>query len=170
MAVTCLRGLGETVFDLCYSEFTSMVERAERICQLRLEVLKQAFPAGHHIPKVRFSADMGVIPPLYFVALKCKDLKLRSPAIPQLRDVSHREGVWDGVLTSKIAQRVADLEQGVHDTSQHDIIHAVLKHVNQVKVDPATPPGEAVTVPCERFAAGGWETCSSKLRFTFMQA
>lgn len=170
MVANCLRGLDETVFDLYQPEFTSIAERAERICQSRLEVLKQFFPAGHHIPKVRFSADMGVIPPLYFVALKCRDWELRSRAISQLRDVPHREGVWDGILASKIAQRVADLEQGVHDTGKLDIPHAGIRHVNRVKVELATPPDETVTVLCERFAGGGWETCSSKLRFTFMQA
>lgn len=161
MIATCGRGFDETVFDLHHSEFTSMVERAEKICRLRLEVLKQFFPAGHHIPKVRFSADMGVIPPLYFVALKCRDLKLRNRAIAQLRDVPHREGVWDGVLASKIAQRVADLEYGVH---------AGIRHMNRVRVELATPPDETVSVLCERFAEGEWKTCSSKFRFTFMQA
>lgn len=64
-------------------------------------------------PKVQpsFSADLGIVPPLYVVATKCRDPKLRRQAIHLLRSSARREGMWDSELTARIAEWVMLVEE-----------------------------------------------------------
>ncbi|KAM3455823.1 hypothetical protein NHJ6243_008418 [Beauveria neobassiana] len=69
--------------------------------------------AGRRL-KPSFSADLGIIPPLFVVATKCRDPWLRRQAIQLLKSSARREGMWDSELTSNIATWVMQLEeQGV---------------------------------------------------------
>lgn len=70
--------------------------------------------AARHI-KPSFSADLGIVPPLFVVATKCRDRALRWKAIQLLKSSPRREGMWDSELTARIAMWVADIE----DTSDH---------------------------------------------------
>lgn len=64
--------------------------------------------------KPSFAADLGIVPPLYVVATKCRDPWLRRQAIQLLKSSARREGMWDSELTSNIAIWVMQLEeQGV---------------------------------------------------------
>ncbi|PQK11916.1 hypothetical protein BB8028_0003g05360 [Beauveria bassiana] len=80
---------------------------------------KGAFKAGKYGGagrrlKPSFSADLGIIPPLFVVATKCRDPWLRRQAIQLLKSSARREGMWDSELTSNIATWVMQLEeQGV---------------------------------------------------------
>ncbi|KAF1730785.1 Transcriptional regulatory protein moc3 [Beauveria bassiana] len=69
--------------------------------------------AGRRL-KPSFSADLGIVPPLFVVATKCRDPWLRRQAIQLLKSSARREGMWDSELTSNIATWVMQLEeQGV---------------------------------------------------------
>ncbi|TQV99295.1 mercuric reductase [Cordyceps javanica] len=76
-----------------------------------------AFQAGKYGAgrlKPSFSADLGIVPPLFVVATKCRDPWLRRQAIQLLKSSARREGMWDSELTSNIATWVMQLEeQGV---------------------------------------------------------
>ncbi|OAA66074.1 hypothetical protein ISF_03912 [Cordyceps fumosorosea ARSEF 2679] len=78
---------------------------------------KGAFKAGKYGAgrlKPSFSADLGIVPPLFVVATKCRDPWLRRQAIQLLKSSARREGMWDSELTSNIATWVMQLEeQGV---------------------------------------------------------
>ncbi|KAM3449883.1 hypothetical protein MY3296_006575 [Beauveria thailandica] len=80
---------------------------------------KGAFKAGRYSGagrrlKPSFSADLGIVPPLFVVATKCRDPWLRRQAIQLLKSSARREGMWDSELTSNIATWVMQLEeQGV---------------------------------------------------------
>lgn len=50
-----------------------------------------------------FSADLGIIGPLYYVCVKCPDEKLRLAAIELLRRCPRREGMWD---STKLVQLI----------------------------------------------------------------
>ncbi|KAK1826100.1 hypothetical protein QBC39DRAFT_269782 [Podospora conica] len=65
--------------------------------------------AARHI-KPSFSADLGIVPPLFVVATKCRDRALRWKAIQLLQSSPRREGMWDSELTARIAMWVADIE------------------------------------------------------------
>ncbi|KAL1869708.1 hypothetical protein VTK73DRAFT_3012 [Phialemonium thermophilum] len=66
--------------------------------------------AARHI-KPSFSADLGIVPPLFVVATKCRDPLLRRQAIQLLRSSSRREGMWDSELAARIGAWVASVEE-----------------------------------------------------------
>ena len=61
--------------------------------------------------KPSFSADLGIVPPLYVVATKCRDSDIRRSAIQLLRSSSRREGMWDSQLSGLIGEWVASIEE-----------------------------------------------------------
>lgn len=61
--------------------------------------------------KPSFSADLGIVPPLYVVATKCRDSSIRRRAIQLLRSSSRREGMWDSQLSGLIGEWVASIEE-----------------------------------------------------------
>ncbi|KAK4162758.1 hypothetical protein QBC43DRAFT_72567 [Cladorrhinum sp. PSN259] len=66
--------------------------------------------AARHI-KPSFSADLGIVPPLYVVATKCREPHIRRQAIQLLRSSARREGMWDSELTARIGMWITDVEE-----------------------------------------------------------
>jgi hypothetical protein len=64
-----------------------------------------------------FTFEMGVIPPLYFTAIKCRDPVVRREAIRLLGLARPRkEGLWDARNLASIAERVVEIEEeGLED-------------------------------------------------------
>jgi len=59
-----------------------------------------------------FTFEMGVIPPLYFTAIKCRDPKVRREALKLLGLARPRkEGLWDARNLTSIARRVIEIEK-----------------------------------------------------------
>ena len=58
-----------------------------------------------------FSFEMGVIPALYFVGIKCRDRLLRRRAISMLHATPRKEGLWDAHRAARVAERVMTLEE-----------------------------------------------------------
>lgn len=67
------------------------------------------YTASHIKPS--FSADLGIVPPLYVVATKCRNPIIRRQAIQLLRSSSRREGMWDSELTARIGIWIMDIEE-----------------------------------------------------------
>ncbi|KAI1310125.1 hypothetical protein F5Y03DRAFT_50647 [Xylaria venustula] len=65
---------------------------------------------ARHI-KPSFSADLGIVPPLFVVATKCRDPLTRQQAIQLLRTSSRREGMWDSELCARIGSWIATIEE-----------------------------------------------------------
>ncbi|KAI1449950.1 hypothetical protein F5Y02DRAFT_370493 [Annulohypoxylon stygium] len=61
--------------------------------------------------KPSFSADLGIVPPLFVAATKCRDPTTRRQAIQLLRSSSRREGMWDSELAARIGMWVMDIEE-----------------------------------------------------------
>ncbi|CZR60948.1 uncharacterized protein PAC_10844 [Phialocephala subalpina] len=59
----------------------------------------------------RFSFEAGIIPPLHVVATKCRDPIVRREAIDILFSSPRQEGMWDGVLSARIARWIASCEE-----------------------------------------------------------
>ena len=69
----------------------------------------QDYNARHIKPS--FSADLGVVPPLFVVATKCRDPLTRRHAIQLLRTSSRREGMWDSELAARIGMWITAIEE-----------------------------------------------------------
>jgi hypothetical protein len=68
--------------------------------------------------KVTFNIDTGIIPPLYFVAVKCRHSLIRRRAIACLNVTERQEGIWNSRLTARVAERVMEIEEGVEAGEQ----------------------------------------------------
>ncbi|KAI9727226.1 MAG: hypothetical protein M1834_008486 [Cirrosporium novae-zelandiae] len=59
-----------------------------------------------------FSLDIGIVLPLFFTAIKCRDPLLRRKAIKLLGALHRREGVWDSEGATKVAEKIMEIEEG----------------------------------------------------------
>ncbi|RAL04838.1 Zn(II)2Cys6 transcription factor [Aspergillus ibericus CBS 121593] len=94
---TCLLDGNEPVLDQYTPEF-------EKILSL-VDAIMRTFPER---PSV--CLDMGIIPPLLFVATGCRDYNVRWQAIEALSAWPHREGPWDSNLCVQMAVETMKLE------------------------------------------------------------
>ena len=63
-----------------------------------------------------FSPETGIVFPLYWTAIRCRDGKLRRQALSQLR-LCAREGVWNPEAQTKVAARIIEIEEGLEPWS-----------------------------------------------------
>lgn len=61
--------------------------------------------------KPSFALDLGIVPPLFVVATKCRHRKIRREAIRLLLSSPRREGMWDSILTGRVAQWIMEIEE-----------------------------------------------------------
>ncbi|KAH7319187.1 hypothetical protein BKA65DRAFT_556611 [Rhexocercosporidium sp. MPI-PUGE-AT-0058] len=121
----------EVSFDVFIPEFRQIVEQAAILLELqrthspatRSHSQSTArsgpnSPSPHNSksdrskgPMMRFAFDIGVIPPLYLVMIKCRDRRLRRQALHLLKEYPRREGVWDTVVTVHLGRWVIGLEE-----------------------------------------------------------
>ncbi len=66
---------------------------------------------GYAHIKASFALDLGIIPPLFVVATKCRDRRLRRDAINLLMSSPRREGMWDSVLCGRVARWIMEIEE-----------------------------------------------------------
>jgi hypothetical protein len=71
------------------------------------------FTAYHVQPS--FSADLGIVPPLFVVATKCRDPITRRQAIQLLKTSGRREAMWDSAMAAHIAEWIMRIEEGDSD-------------------------------------------------------
>ncbi|KDN68660.1 hypothetical protein CSUB01_10957 [Colletotrichum sublineola] len=116
----------ESEFDVFQFHFKAIVDLASEVVsdEERRAVAKRCpdpiqCPQRHnHTPeyntyhiKPSFSADLGIVPPLFMVATKCRHPVIRRQAIQLLRSSARREGMWDSELAARIGQWVATIEE-----------------------------------------------------------
>ena len=90
----------------------------------KVSVFQDNFPGmASHIPlgykekdsfshiKASFALDLGIVPPLFVVATKCRDRKLRREAIRLLMSSPRREGMWDSILCGKVSEWIMEVEE-----------------------------------------------------------
>jgi hypothetical protein len=78
-------------------------------CQHQHDNPRTAF-STHNI-KPSFSADLGIVTPLFVVATKCREPTVRREAIRLLKSSARREGMWDSELAANIAQWIMEIEE-----------------------------------------------------------
>ena len=93
----------ETIWDDFSDEFKAIMLLGAEIVDTEKK--------SKDVRKAKFNLDTGVIFPLYFVAVKCRDFGLRWKAIALMRESERQEGVWNSVLTAKVAERLVTVEE-----------------------------------------------------------
>ncbi|TLS27880.1 hypothetical protein PpBr36_01599 [Pyricularia pennisetigena] len=111
---------------------------------------------AHHI-KPSFSADLGIVPPLYVVAAKSRDHIIRRQAIQLLRSSARREGMWDSQLTAQIGTWIMELEESLDEEAIHEDEVDINRspHLPTPRSSPSEVPIASFSSPKQRPAGQG---------------
>lgn len=102
--------------ELAYDAFNPMFAQIVSLAKT-LHNTSSAEPKPHQqqqqekSPPATFSLETGIIMPLYWTAIKCRDGRIRRQAVALLR-TCQQEGVWIGEIQAEIAKRVIEIEEG----------------------------------------------------------
>lgn len=106
--------LDVSVFSLRHSQtsWDELMPKYEELLDLATAVVDAQKAADHgHTWKPIFQVDHGIIGALFSVARRCRDPFLRRRAIALLYSTPVQEGVWDSILTARVAERMMHLEE-----------------------------------------------------------
>lgn len=104
-SVDILRAAGdETVWDEHLPEF-------EKILRHAAQLVDHHGPEDVNNSQLVFTLDTEIIAALYFVAAKCRHGAVRRKAIALLKKEQRQEGVWNSLLTAKVAERLVAIEE-----------------------------------------------------------
>ncbi|KAG9233427.1 hypothetical protein BJ875DRAFT_512194 [Amylocarpus encephaloides] len=93
--------------EMAYDEFLAEFQYIVNTCGLLIATRKAT-----QLPRMpRFSVDIGILPPLHLVATKCREPMLRREVLNLLFSNPRQEGMWDGVLSARIARWVIAWEE-----------------------------------------------------------
>lgn len=101
----------EMLYDEYLDEFVFIVMQSVYLKQVaKAPAMVQRF-AKDHEGMSNSIVDMGWIPKLYFVIVKCRNHRVRVQALRLMRSVPHKEGIWDSTLAACIAEEVMRIEE-----------------------------------------------------------
>ncbi|KAE8349570.1 C6 zinc finger domain protein [Aspergillus coremiiformis] len=112
MASTCLTYADESIYDSYTEAFLSVIVRLIDILVVVSPGVTARETSGRCMASFSFIADMGLIPPLYYTAIKCRVPRIRRQAAKLLISAAHREGLLDGSLAARIVVEVINMEEG----------------------------------------------------------
>ncbi|GJC80319.1 aspercryptin biosynthesis cluster-specific transcription regulator atnN [Colletotrichum liriopes] len=92
---------GECFFDRHSSFFTELMDELEELARSTYR---------------RFSVDLGVIPLVYYVAVKCRHPTTRRRAVALLESSPRREAMWDSLAAARVSREWVRIEE---DGLQH---------------------------------------------------
>ncbi|CRG83039.1 hypothetical protein PISL3812_00387 [Talaromyces islandicus] len=101
----------ESDWDQFMTGFSSIVSLAE-------DFISRSRIPGRCSRKQTFSFCLGIIPPLFLVATKCRDRDIRRRAITILRTCNRREILWDSNLATEAAEQVILIEESSASTEE----------------------------------------------------
>ena len=111
----------ELQFDAFIPQFKQMVDLGWEV--VSAEALQHGSRSNIHgsihagqlkTPRIKpsFSADLGIVPPLFVVVTKCREPRIRRNAIGLLRSTARREGMYDSELVAIIGEWIMGIEEG----------------------------------------------------------
>ncbi|KAF4872331.1 Aspercryptin biosynthesis cluster-specific transcription regulator atnN [Colletotrichum siamense] len=108
---TCLCTPDGSIFDRYTNNFVFIVSTIKGILEAMLPVPLTHVASRHCIQRFSYSAQMGLIPPLYYTAMKCRVPLIRRQAVELVTTGLHEEGIWDTSLSAQMAREVISLEE-----------------------------------------------------------
>ena len=111
MVEMCLHHNDESRYDSHTEQFVALINRKARLWHIRSSYPEIEVLPGHCVNMAKSVVDIGWIPPLYYIALKCRIHRIRVHAVRLLETSSHREGMWDSNITACIARKVMEIEE-----------------------------------------------------------
>ncbi|KAH8649161.1 hypothetical protein BX600DRAFT_110816 [Xylariales sp. PMI_506] len=118
----------EMIYDSMLGDFSALLAAAWRVIGLmeeqdRILQQQQQLNAGRGgvvderamtgaSLKSLFTFELGLLPPLYITATKCRHPTLRRQALGLMRRAPAQEGLWNRDILMQVAQRAIQLEEG----------------------------------------------------------
>jgi hypothetical protein len=99
---TCLEKAQEC-YNAYHTQFKNILEAAELIVNIS---------EGQPQSEILFTFEMGLVPPLYFTATKCRHPALRRQAVSLIQRAPGKEGMWDRAEMTYMASKVIGMEEG----------------------------------------------------------
>ncbi|KAL4900401.1 hypothetical protein BDW74DRAFT_182730 [Aspergillus multicolor] len=96
----------ETAYDVHQAAFERIIARYRNIHSTDYPLASDTCESDP-----TFMIDMGLFPPLYFTALKCRNHQTRHEALSILRQYVHMEGPWTGPMLARVAGHAVYLEE-----------------------------------------------------------
>ena len=95
----------ETIWD----RFTTHYERVVDLAALITKSSTCEKLTNRRAPD--FTLDMNIVAPLYAVASRCRHPVVRRNAVSLLYAAPRQEGIWDSILTARVAERLINIEE-----------------------------------------------------------
>ncbi|KAK0645584.1 hypothetical protein B0T16DRAFT_328113, partial [Cercophora newfieldiana] len=100
----------EMVYDQYLETFREIVDLARQAAAVEKKKIEMNQTPLH---KSKFTLDMGFVPTLYFVVIKCRDLSLRQAALYYMTVLApERENLWNTSLLYSVGTKIIELEHG----------------------------------------------------------
>ena len=100
---------GTSTRERNYDRFNPAFDHIIKLIEGLIDPFRYGISSHDVLPML--SLDMGVIAPLYFTAIKCRDHDTRQKAIDLLDRWPCREGVWDQRALAKLARKAMEIEE-----------------------------------------------------------
>lgn len=101
---SCL-GVDEMAYDEHIADFEELIHLSDQLIHLR------PTESG---PKPKFIFEMGFMPFLYFIIIKCRRLDLRMTALRQIPLISHeQENLFNAKILYFVGKRIIEVEHGI---------------------------------------------------------
>ena len=97
--------------ELGWDAFTARYKHMVELAALIMERTLRDYLVENAAPE--FSLDMNIVAPMFAVAHRCRHPVIRRKAVSLLYAAPHQEGVWNSVLTARVAERLIDIEEGL---------------------------------------------------------
>ena len=105
--------------------------------------LQHTSPPSHHHRRPldpcrpTFTLTLGIISPLFITCSRCRDPTIRRRALHLLLTCNRKEGIWNSVLTGRVAERVISIEEAGAFASNHasngaGMIGGIVTHSAQI--------------------------------------
>ena len=165
--------IDQVAFENHTNSFLSILTQLVDLLNTLLSAFKRTTPPpGEESTVFGSIADIAWIPPLYYIATKCRQHRLRMHAIKMLDLNFHKEGAWDSQLAGRVSREVMRIEEGgyyegfeiddefvvTEAPGVEDLTLPVLPESYRVwkfEVQLPNEPGEMVRLKCWRLRENG---------------
>jgi hypothetical protein len=106
----------------------SLFQEILLLCEI-IDNARMTYTADPRI--IDFSSELGIIAPLFFIVVKCRNIKMKLHALNMLSRMPRREGMWDAAVCAQVAGKalaaassigldISDLSVGAESCALHE--------------------------------------------------
>ncbi|KAB8257606.1 hypothetical protein BDV32DRAFT_80724 [Aspergillus pseudonomiae] len=97
--------------DALLNDCVDMIEAITRILDDSNQQALRQYQHAEQATSANFSLDTGIVEPLFWVGVKCREPTIRRRALDILQRYPRREGICEGMIAGKIVAKVIEIEE-----------------------------------------------------------